>query len=1190
MFRAWPAADNRRVRILFAIVFAAVALGAAPATASQGRLAVVHFDGPIQGRWYDALDASGVRIVWYQPQFAYLVHGTDAQLARAADGPGVRSLTPYTAADKVAGRPAGEVAVSVLTGREGAPARAAIGASERAVVTADGVSTRYATVSARELDAVARDPGVVAIAPAPEPRPDDERAGLILLGQTNSAFQPVLGDGYLEGLRRLRVGDSDPSFIVDVADTGLDVGALPITHFDFNELGHPQTPPRIAYMQDETGTGDARDCYDHGTHVASILAGYNSGIGSSPPETAVEDAQGFNYGLGVAPRVRIGVTRLYDCDGVQQQSRSFTQIASDRYARGARITNNSWGTGSSGFSSLYDEMAREYDAIVRDAQPSVPGNQQMVEVFSAGNGGRPFFSDGYYTVGSPGLAKNVIQVGASESVRSTGLPAPCGSDALADSARDVATFSSRGPTLDERIKPDVVAPGTQIVAATSHAGTRTLPCPTFPVGSERYRQASGTSMATPAVTGATALLREWYRRTRGNGTLAPSPAMTKALLVNTATDLAGGNEGRGSELNPPIPARSQGWGRINLSQLFDDGGRVLRDQSDVIHESGFVTNRTFTVADPSKPVKVTLAWSDAPGSLTSNDVWVNDLDLTVVKGGVSYRGNVFDAGISAAGGLPDRRNNLENVFLPPGGGTFGVLVEGFNIAGDGVPGNGDPTDQDYALVVSNALPVPESAVMPAEDDGITVVDGGDGDGIPEPGERVTLRVRAVNIGDGPAPATTAVLSGGDLAPIKTTGDYPALDVGAAAEQELVGRIPSGATCGTSARAVVEVRQPNRTPSVRTVDVPVGGDPSEVTESRAHAPRLTITDNAPAGVSSSIVVPPGERPIGEVKVRLDDLEHHYVGDLTLTLTGPNGRRVVLADEPGPGPGGSPANDLSGVVFDDAAANPLDAIPGTDTTVPPGSYRPDEPLGALRGGPASGTWTLTAIDKRAGVAGSLGRWSLITRRFGCSNPAAATTGPVTAVTPRSAKVVGTVHAGGVPTDYRVEYGTTAAYGAVSPATAAGDGVGARDVAATLTGLRAATTYHYRLVALREGAVVATGADRAFTTARAPTGAPPPRPRAFVSFAAKRITLRSRRFTLRFTGTPGTAGTLAVTGRRVNVTKPFRIGADGRAAVAVKLSRRAYRVVVRRKRLRVALTATVGAATFKHVLTLKPRKRRH
>ena len=546
--------------------------------------------------------------------------------------------------------------------------------------------------------------------------------------------------------------------------------------------------------------------------------------------------------------------------------------------------------------------------------------------------------------------------------------------------------------------------------------------------------------------------------------------------------------------------------------------------------------------------------------------------------------------MSSPGGAADRRDNLENVFLPPGSGTFTVRVDGFNIAGDGVPGNGDSTDQDYALVVSNALPVEESAVVV---DDVTPVDRGDGDGAFEPGERVGLRVRAVNNGSA-ATGGAAAAVGGDLTPVAGSSAYPVLAVGESAVVEVTGRVPGSAPCGTAVRATVSAGPPDRTVYSRTVTLGVGGDLATVTASQTHSPQLTIPDNTPAGVSSSIVVPPGARPIGKLKVRIDDLLHQYVGDLKLTLTGPDGRTVVLADEPGPGSGGSPGNNLSGVVFDDAAATPIDAIPGADATVPPGSYRPNEALAAFIGGPASGTWTLTAIDKPILVTGSLGGWSLISRRFACSNPAAATTGPVTSVASRSATVTGSVDAGGVPTGYRVEYGPTAAYGRMSVAADAGDGPAPQDVATTLTGLAPATTYHYRVVALRGGAVVATGGHGVLTTARLPAAPPSggPPSRAFVSFAGtpKRITLRARRFTLRFAGTPGAAGTLRFSGRRVNVSKPFRVASDGRTSIAVKLSRRAYRTVVRRKRLRVRVTATVGAATFTHVLTLKPRKLRH
>src|SRR6185369_6984096 len=109
-----------------------------------------------------------------------------------------------------------------------------------------------------------------------------------------------------------------------------------------------------------------------------------------------------------------------------------------------------------------------------------------------------------------------------------------------------------------------------------------------------------------------------------------------------------------------------------------------------------------SVARADQPFRVTLAWSDAPGT-TAGSPWVNDLDLEVSIGGVTYLGNVFSGAESAPGGAADIKNNVESVFLPAGTtGDFTITVRASNLAGDGVPGNNDPTDQDFALIVYNA--------------------------------------------------------------------------------------------------------------------------------------------------------------------------------------------------------------------------------------------------------------------------------------------------------------------------------------------------------------------------------------------------------------------------------------------------------------------------------------------------------
>jgi hypothetical protein len=115
------------------------------------------------------------------------------------------------------------------------------------------------------------------------------------------------------------------------------------------------------------------------------------------------------------------------------------------------------------------------------------------------------------------------------------------------------------------------------------------------------------------------------------------------------------------------------------------------------------------VTDRSRPLRVTLTWSDAPAAVGAEKTLVNDLDLVVERlqdGRVAQRwlGNRFRGGRSVTGGRPDRRHNIENVFLPrPAPGVYRVTVNAHAIPGDGIPGNANRTDQDFALVIRGGL-------------------------------------------------------------------------------------------------------------------------------------------------------------------------------------------------------------------------------------------------------------------------------------------------------------------------------------------------------------------------------------------------------------------------------------------------------------------------------------------------------
>jgi hypothetical protein len=171
--------------------------------------------------------------------------------------------------------------------------------------------------------------------------------------------------------------------------------------------------------------------------------------------------------------------------------------------------------------------------------------------------------------------------------------------------------------------------------------------------------------------------------------------MVKAFLTNSTSYISGFMGGDN------LPGNNQGWGLLNMGQALDGVPRNMIDQTEVLGTTGAATTIRGRVVDATKPFRVTLAWTDAPGTPSANPV-VNNLDLQVEVNGKTYQGNRFLGPISIEGGPADGLNNLESVWLAPGvTGEYTVRVVAANITGDGVPGNADTTDQDFALVIYN---------------------------------------------------------------------------------------------------------------------------------------------------------------------------------------------------------------------------------------------------------------------------------------------------------------------------------------------------------------------------------------------------------------------------------------------------------------------------------------------------------
>jgi subtilisin-like proprotein convertase family protein len=965
---------------------------AAKGTPRSGRvqgLALVQFVGPVKPSWLERMLGTGVRVVHYAAQNAYVVHGDGQALDELAGlvgtDPAVRAIVPLEPEDKaesgVLEEPRARVAIQTLAGDDGAGPRGRVaraGRELREPESAVGLRTQFVEIDGASLRSLARDPGVIAIEPYGFPHLLDERAAQIVGG--NLTGEVPSGTGYLSFLSGEGFPAATFDFVIDVTDEGLDNGLVPGAHPDFFESGNTANPTRIAYQHDFTSDPDARDCGGHGTNVASIAAGYNDGTDSSGSDAA-EDASGFNYGLGIAPRATVGASKIFRCNNQFQVSGGLAGLASSAYASGARISSNSWGSGGVAAFGAYDADAQLYDSLVRDAQAATAGNQQMVEVFAAGNDG----DSGYGSVSPPGTAKNVISVGASENVRPIGGSDGCAvPDSGADDAHDIIDFSSRGPTNDGRLKPDVVAPGTHVTGASpQHPGYLTDgdgTCnPQFPAGNTLYSLVSGTSQATPEVSGAAALVRDWYVREHGGGSVVPSPALTKAILVSTASDLVGGDDGKGGVI-ASVPNTDQGWGRVHMGRVLDSTVRTYYDQApaDILGASGESVTRAYQVADTAKPVKVTLAFTDSPGPTTGN-AFVNDLDLVVDAGGRTYKGNVFAGGLSRTGGNADPRDNVESVFLPAGTtGRISVKVVATSVGGNGVPNIGDATDQDFALVVSNASESSAPALSHESTSAPNDSAGGDGDGNVEPGEAFTFSETLRNAGTAAATSIGGILSETmpDFSITQPSSAFPNISAASTGTNSSAfgASLESGATCGADLQMSLALTTDQGSYTV-PVTLPTGSAGPATT--RTSSPGVAIPDNNSGGVSTTLSVGTAGF-LKDVDVRINNLSHTWVGDLVIDITSPDGTRVMLAEHPG-GPDNS-GNNFTNTVFDDEAST------GISAGAPPytGSFKPqNDQLARFDGKQQQGTWTLRVRDRFSGDVGTINGWGTVKRTAQCSS---------------------------------------------------------------------------------------------------------------------------------------------------------------------------------------------------------------
>ncbi|MBL4703937.1 MAG: S8 family serine peptidase [Flavobacteriales bacterium] len=298
------------------------------------------------------------------------------------------------------------------------------------------------------------------------------------------------------------------------------------------------------------------------------------------------------------------------------------------------IFNSSYGNGcNAGYTSLTEQVDNE-----------IYNNPSLIQVFSAGNSGGSDCGYGAGTsfgnvTGGHKIGKNVIATANLDE-----------SDALENS-------SSRGPSEDGRLKPDISAHGAGQMSTDPN---------------NTYAAGGGTSAAAPGIAGTCALLYHAYKDL--NGGVNPNSGLIKACILNSAEDL--GNVG---------PDYSFGWGRINGHRAVS----ILEDNQYLLDSvtNGAVNTHTITVPAGVEEMRVMLYWMDPAGSPSSSIILVNDLDLTVDDPSVTTfqplvldpTPNVTNLSATAVPGR-DSLNNMEQVRINSAvAGTYTVRVDGFSI-------------------------------------------------------------------------------------------------------------------------------------------------------------------------------------------------------------------------------------------------------------------------------------------------------------------------------------------------------------------------------------------------------------------------------------------------------------------------------------------------------------------------------
>jgi len=581
----------------------------------EGMRSVLQMDGPIDPARRTAIEAAGVRLGDYLPNFAYLADLSAADLEALGALPFVRwagvwqrawRLDPeigtrgFETPDRIEIAAAGRVVVEITLFED--VDRVNLDEVALAPLRAiDGLEIlRTAPLGANEV--------VVAILPLTQIQ---RLAEIDAIQFVEEAGEITLRNNSARWVVQSNSNGFTPLYTAGITGEGQVVGIMDsrvrATHCAFTD-SQPIGPNHRKILAYNTSLGGS----SHGTHVAGTVAG---------------DSGAFDNNRGVAFGARFVFHLIPSFSDAAIYERLLLH-----HNQTARVHTNSWGDDGT---TAYNGLARGFDRFQRDFEESLA-------VLAVSN---------QSTLRNPENAKNLLAVGATQKAPSQANHCSGGV----------------GPTADGRRKPEIYAPGCNTTSSsgtgcgTSNLTGTSMACPAIAGAALLARQyyIDGFHPTGEAVP--------------GNG-FVPSAALLKATLLNSAVDMTGvagypsNLEGWGRvRLDETLHLAGQ-QRRLEVVDVRNAIGLA----------TGESHTYEIAVAGSGQKLKITLAFTDLAGTAGASNPVVNDLDLLVTSPtGASYLGNVFIGGQSSTGGQRDIRNNVEQVHVnTPAVGTWTIRVSG----------------------------------------------------------------------------------------------------------------------------------------------------------------------------------------------------------------------------------------------------------------------------------------------------------------------------------------------------------------------------------------------------------------------------------------------------------------------------------------------------------------------------------